>query len=162
MTAGVTQLRDVQARGLEHVERISLKRALGHGDAQRALGATARGVITIGSGVLGRGTRGLQTLERKGEARRRYLDAVAKCTGKDGVVASTRADRIGQAAGIGLKDQARVVIERVHDGEVERQHLGVPGSQTIDQGTQFARQRRGDTGSPQQRIHAVEHLGTTV
>ena len=132
VTAGVAQLRDVQARGLEHVERVGLKRALGHGDAQRALGATARSVIAVGSGVLGRGARGLQALERKGEARRRHLDTVAKCAGKDGVVASARTDRIGQAAGIGLKDQARVVIERVHDGEVEGQHLGVFGSQTID------------------------------
>ena len=162
MTAGVTQLRDVQTRGLEHVEGIGLKRTLGHSDAQRTLNATARGVIAIGSGVLGRGARYLQTLERKSEARRRYLNAVAKCTGKDGVVASARTDRVGQATGIGLKDQARVVIERVHDGEVERQHLGVLGSQAIDQGTQFARERRGDTGSLQQCVHAVEHLGTAV
>ena len=90
-------------------------------------------MIAVGSGVLGRSVRCLQTLERKGEARRRYLDAVAKCTGKDGVVASARTDRIGQAAGIGLKDQARVVIKRVHDGEVEGQHLGVLGSQALDQ-----------------------------
>ena len=162
MTAGVTQLRDIQARGLEHVERVCLKRALGHGNAQRTLGATARGVIAVGSGVLCRGTSGLQTLERKGEARRRHLDAVAKCAGKDGVVASARTDRIGQATGIGLKDQARVVIERVHNGEIERQHLGVLGSQTLDQGTQLARRRRGDTGGLQQRVHVVEHLGTTV
>ena len=119
MTAGVTQLGDVQARDLKHVERVGLKRALGHGNAQRALGATAHGVVAIGSGILGRGARGLQALERKGEARRRHLDTVAKCAGKDGVVATARAHRIGQAAGIGLKDQARVVIERVHDGEVE-------------------------------------------
>ena len=162
MTAGVAQLRDVQARGLEHVERVGLKRALGHGDTQRTLGTTAHGVIAIGSGVLGRGTRGLQTLERKGKARRRHLDAVAKRAGKDGVIATARAHRIGQAAGIGLKDQARVVIERVHDREVERQHLGVLGCQTLDQGTQLARQRRDDTGGLQQRVHAVEHFGTAV
>ena len=162
MTAGVTQLGDVQTRGLEHVERVGLKRALGHGDAQRTLGATARGVIAIGSGVLGRGTRGLQTLERKGETRRRHLDAVAKCAGKDGVIASARTDRIGQAAGIGLKDQARVVIKRVHDGEVEGQHLSVLGSQALDQGTQLARERRDNARRCQQRIDAVEHLGTTV
>ena len=162
VTAGVAQLRDVQVRGLEHVERVSLKRALGHGDAQRALSATARGVIAVGSGILGRGARGLQALERKGEARRRHLDTVAKCAGKDGVIASARTDRIGQAAGIGLKDQARVVIERVHDREVERQHLGVLGYQALNQGTQLARQRRDDTGGLQQRVHAVEHLGTAV
>ena len=162
MTAGVAQLRDVQARGLEHVERVGLKRALGHGDAQRALGATARGMVAIGSGILGRGARGLQALERKGEARRRHLDTGAKCAGKDGVIASARTDRIGQAAGIGLKDQARVVIERVHDREVERQHLGVLGCQALNQGTQLARQRRDDTGGLQQRVHAVEYLGTAV
>ena len=162
VTTRIAQLRDIQARSLEHVERVGLERALGHGDAQRTLGDTARGVIAIGSGVLGRGARGLQTLERKGKARRRHLDTVAKRTGKDGVVASARTDRIGQAAGIGLKDQTRVVIKRVHDGEVEGQHLGVLGSQALDQGTQFARQRRDDAGSLQQRIHAVEHLGTTV
>ena len=162
MTAGVTQLRDVQTRGLEHVERVGLKRALGHGNAQRTLGATAHGMVTIGSGILGRGARGLQTLERKGEARRRHLDAVAERAGKDGVVATARAHRIGQAAGIGLKDQTRVVIERVHDGEVEGQHPGVLGSQALDQGTQLARERRGDTGSLQQRVHAVEHLGAAV
>ena len=162
MTTGVTQLRDIQARGLEHVERVGLERALGHGDAQRALGATAHSVIAVGGGVLGRGARGLQTLERKGEARRRHLDTIAKCAGKDGVVASARTHRIGQAAGIGLKDQARVVIERVHDGEVERQHLGVLGCQALDQGTQLARQRRDDTGGLQQRVHAVEYLGTAV
>ena len=33
VTAGVAQLRDIQARGLEHVERVGLERALGHGDA---------------------------------------------------------------------------------------------------------------------------------
>ena len=162
MTAGVTQLRDVQARSLEHVERVGLKRALGHSDAQRALGATARGVIAVGSGILGRGARGLQALERKGEARRRHLDTVAKCAGKDGVIASARTDRIGQSAGISLKDQARVVIERVHDREVERQHLGVLGCQALNQGTQLARQRRDDTGGLQQRVHAVEYLGTAV
>ena len=162
MTAGVTQLRDIQARGLKHVERVGLERALGHGNAQRTLGATARGVIAIGSGILGRGARGLQALERKGEARRRHLDTVAKCAGEDGVIASARTDRIGQSARISLKDQARVVIERVHDREVERQHLGVLGCQALDQGTQLARQRRDDTGSLQQRVHAVEHLGTAV
>ena len=119
-------------------------------------------MVTIGGGVLGRGARGLQTLERKGEARRRHLDAVAERAGKDRVVATARAHRIGQATGIGLKDQARVVIERVHDGEVERQHLGVLGSQTINQGTEFARQRRDNTGSRQQRIHAIEHFGPTM
>ena len=162
MTAGVTQLRDIQARGLEHVECVGLKRALGHGNAQRTLGATARGVIAIGSSVLGRGVRGLQALERKGEARRRHLDAIAKCTGKDGVVASARTHRIGQATGIGLKDQARVVIKRVHDGEVEGQYLGVLGSQALDQGTQLARERRNNARRRQQRVDAVEHLGTTV
>ena len=116
----------------------------------------------IGGGVLGRGARGLQTLERKGETRRRHLDAVAKCAGKDGVVAAARTDRIGQATGIGLKDQARVVIKRVHDGEVEGQHLGVLGSQALDQGTQLARERRDNARRRQQGIHAVEHLGTAV
>ena len=106
--------------------------------------------------------RGLQTLERKGKSRRRYLDAIAERAGKDGVVATARTHRIGQATGIGLKDQARVVIKRVHDGEVEGQHLGVLGSQALDQGTQLARQRRDDTGSFQQRIHTVEYLGTAV
>ena len=162
MTAGVTQLRDVQTRGLEHVERVGLERALGHGNAQRTLGATARGVIAIGSSVLGRGARGLQTFERKGETRRRHLDAVAKCAGKDGVVTAARTDRVRQAAGISLKDQTRVVIKRVHDGEVERQHLGVLGSQALDQGTQLARERRDDTGGLQQRVHAVEHLDAAV
>ena len=119
-------------------------------------------MIAVGSGILGRGARGLQALERKGEARRRHLDTVAKCAGKDGVIASARTDRIGQSAGISLKDQARVVIERVHDREVKRQHLGVLGCQALDQGTQLARQRRDDTGSLQQRVHAVEHLGTAV
>ena len=162
MTTGVTQLRDIQARGLEHVERVGLERALGHGDAQRALGATAHSVIAVGGGVLGRGARGLQTLERKGEARRRHLDTIAKCAGKDGVVASARTHRIRQAAGIGLKDQARVVIERVHDREVERQHLGVLGSQALDQGTQLARERRDNARRSQKRIDAVEYLGAAV
>ena len=119
-------------------------------------------MVTIGSSVLGRGARGLQTLERKGEARRRHLDAVAKCAGKDGVVASARTDRIGQAAGIGLKDQARVVIKRVHDGEVEGQHLGVLGSQALDQGAQLARERRDNARRRQQRVDAVEYLGAAV
>ena len=119
-------------------------------------------MIAVGSGVLGRGVRGLQTLERKGEARRRHLDAVAERAGKDGVVATARAHRIGQATGIGLKDQTRVVIERVHDGEVEGQHLGVLGSQALDQGTQLARERRNNARRRQQRVDAVEHLGTTV
>ena len=119
-------------------------------------------MIAIGSGVLGRGARDLQTLERKGEARRRHLDAVAKCAGKDGVIASARAHRIGQATGIGLKDQARVVIERVHDGEVERQHLGVLGRQALDQSTQLARQRRDNARRRQKRIDAVEYLGAAV
>ena len=162
MTAGIAQLRDIQARGLEHVERVDLERALGHGNAQRTLGTTARGAIAIGSSVLGRGVRSLQTLERKGETRRRYLDAVAKCAGKDGVVASTRTDRIGQATGIGLKDQTRVVIERVHDGEVERQHLGVLGSQALDQGAQLARERRDNARRRQKHIDAVEYLGAAV
>lgn len=162
VTAGVAQLGDVQARGLEHVERVGLKRALGNGDAQRTLSTTARGVVAVGSGVLSRSVRGLQTLERKGKSRRRYLDAIAERAGKDGVVATARTHRIGQATGIGLKDQARVVIKRVHDGEVEGQHLGVLGSQALDQGTQLARQRRDDTGSFQQRIHTVEYLGTAV
>ena len=162
MTAGVAQLRDIQARGLEHVERVGLERALGHGNAKRTLGAAAHGMVTIGSSVLGRGMRGLQTLERKGKTRRRHLDAVAKCTGKDGVVASARTHRIGQATGIGLKDQARVVIKRVHDGEVEGQYLGILGSQALDQGTQLARERRDDTGGNQQRVNAVEHFGATV
>ena len=162
MTAGVAQFRDVQARGLEHVERVGLERALGHGDAQWTLGAAARGMVAIGCSVLDRGARSLQALERKGKARRRHLDAVAKCAGKDGVVASTRTDRIGQATGIGLKDQARVVIKRVHDGEVEGQHLGVLGSQALDQGTQLARERRDNARRRQQRVDAVEHLGTTV
>ena len=162
MTAGIAQLGDVQTRGLEHVERVGLERALGHGNAQRTLGATARGVIAIGSSVLGRGVRGLQALERKGETRRRHLDAVAKCAGKDGVVASARTDRIGQAAGIGLKDQTRVVIKRVHDGEVEGQHLGVLGSQALDQGAQLARERRDNARRRQQRVDAVEYLGAAV
>ena len=119
-------------------------------------------MIAIGSSVLGRGVRSLQTLERKGETRRRYLDAVAKCAGKDGVVASTRTDRIGQATGIGLKDQTRVVIERVHDGEVERQHLGVLGSQALDQGAQLARERRDNARRRQKHIDAVEYLGAAV
>ena len=119
-------------------------------------------MIAVGSGVLGRGARGLQTLERKGEARRRHLDAVAERAGKDGVVAAARAHRIGQATGVGLKDQARVVIKRVHDGEVERQHLGVLGSQALDQGTQLARKRRDNARRLQQRVHAVEYLGTAV
>lgn len=119
-------------------------------------------MVTIGSSVLGRGARGLQALERKGEARRRHLDAVAKCAGKDGVVASARTDRIGQAAGIGLKDQARVVIKRVHDGEVEGQHLGVLGSQALDQGAQLARERRDNARRRQQRVDAVEYLGAAV
>ena len=162
MTAGVTQLRDVQARGLKYVERVGLERALGHGNAKRTLGATAHGVVAIGSGVLDRSSRGFQTLERKGKARRRHLDAVAERTGKDGVVATARAHRIGQATGIGLKNQARVVIKRVHDGEVEGQHLGVLGSQAIDQGTHLARKRRDNARRRQQRVDAIEHLGTTV
>ena len=162
MTTGIAQLRDIQARELKHVERVGLERALGHGNAQRTLGATARGVIAIGSGILGRGARGLQTLERKGEARRRHFDAVAKCAGKNGIVASARTDRIGQSAGIGLKDQACVVIERVHDREVERQHLGLLGGQALDQGTQLARKRRDNARRLQQRVHAVEYLGTAV
>ena len=119
-------------------------------------------MVAVGGSVLGRGARGLQALERKGKARRRHLDAVAERTGKDGVVATARTHRIGQATGIGLKDQTGVVIEGIHDGEVEGQHLGVLGSQTLDQSTQFARERRADTGGCQQRIHAVEHLGATV
>ena len=119
-------------------------------------------MIAVGSGVLSRSVRGLQTLERKGKSRRRYVDAIAERAGKDGVVASTRTNRIGQAAGIGLKDQACVVIKRVHDGEVERQHLGILGSQALDQGAQLARQRRGNTGGLQQRIHTVEYLGAAV
>ena len=39
---------------------------------------------------------------------------------------------------------------------------GVLGCQALDQGTQLARQRRDDTGGLQQRVHAVEHLGTAV
>ena len=119
-------------------------------------------MVAIGGGVLGRGARGLQTLERKGETRRRHLDAVAKCAGKDGVVAAARTDRVRQAAGIGLKDQARVVIERVHDGEVERQHLGVPGSQALDQSTQLTRERCDDARRRQKHIDAVEYLGAAV
>ena len=162
MAAGIAQLRDIQARGLEHVERVGLERTLGHGDAQRALGATAHGVIAIGGGVLGRGARGLQALERKGKARRRHLDAVAERAGKDGVVATARADRIGQATRVGLKDQAGVVIEGIHDGEVEGQHLSVLGSQTLNKSTQLACERRDDTGRRQQRVHAVEHLGAAM
>ena len=157
VAARVAELRGVDARGREDLERVGLERALGNGDAQRALGRDAHGVVAVGDG-LGRRARGLEALEREGKARRRDLVLARERTGKDRVVAAARAHRVGQVAGIGLEHEARVVVERVHDGEVERERARVVCRKAGDEFAKLRSHGAGNARRGEQLVHAVEHL----
>ena len=162
MTARVAQLGGIDAGGLQNLERIGLERTLGHGDAQRGARCVARAhgsVVAVGS-VLCRVQRALQTLERKGKTRRRNICRRCEHAAEHRIVPTARPHRIGQTACISLEHQAGIVIERIHDGKVKGEQLGILSIQARDKRTKFARHIARNTGSGEKLVHAVENRCT--
>ena len=113
--AGVGELVDGQARCLEQLDRVTEEPSLGHRDAQRALRHAHARRHHAALALLAQDL--LQTLEREHESAGSHAgEAIVR---EHRVVAATRGDRRGDALGIALEDDTRVVVEGVHHREVE-------------------------------------------
>ena len=117
MPARVAEIGNVQTHGLKRFYGAVLERPLGNRDSQGRGGFARHRVVAVcragGTGCT------LKALQREGEACSGHAGGDSKCPVEHGVVATSGANRVRQAAGIGLEHQARVVIEGVHEREVE-------------------------------------------
>ena len=113
-------------------------------------------MVAVGS-VLCRVQRALQTLERKGKARRRNICRRCKHAREDRIVPTARAHRIGKTARIGLEHQAGIVIERIHDGKVKGEQRRILSIQTRDECTKLARHVACDTGCGEKLVHTIKN-----